>query len=289
MGSNKIIIEKQFNTISISKQYNTNFKESNCLFDYIDNSFQLKSHLAKNNYSNPKTLFLFVISSFHSLTKGNYALSHQMLSSFITNLSLHPYSISYDPGSVTQYIKCIYSDYDRYITLINRKFDGLLTQASLCYLSSHSKHSIIILLFSLMIALTYISFDIDKTRTSKRETYHLLKSIKQKHLCQDMDRVMCSVCSLNSIRLVNDYLASFMTRSNYKSMSVKAIDEDNKNEQLKLKRSNSNTNSKSTVGDEMNGRVVHIVSLMESINSEISNLEGLIKNDEFDVENIILR
>lgn len=286
MESNKAMIQKQFNTIAITKQYNNSIKDSNCLFDCIENQFQLKSHLAKNNYTNPKTLFLFIISSFHAFTKKNYGLLYQILSSFISKIEAHASSISYDTISIYQYTKYIYQEYDCYINLINKKFGNLLIQSSFHYLSTHSKHSMIILLLSLMISFTYIIFDIDKTKTSKRETYHLLKSIKQKHLCQDMDRIMCPVCSINCITLIRDYLSLFMTKSYYKSKSVKTGDDEIKNDNWKLNNNYSNSNSKSTIDDDMNERVFHIVLLMESINTEIINLEKLIKNDRLDVDEI---
>ena len=65
-----------------------------------------------------------------------------------------------------------------------------------------------------MTTFTYIAFDINKGRSSKKEVYHILQKVRNKYICNDMNRILCPGCSLNCITKMLVYINRFITNKN---------------------------------------------------------------------------
>lgn len=222
-----------YNNNQIHNQ-NSNTKTQNFKKIYnIQTTTQIKSYLLNENINSLKTIILFILSAIKQFPK-NISLFYEILLQLIDKINVSPdnQSIKCEPGD-KNLISSLFEDYSNEIEIINKNFDNIFSDELInYYLISISKHNITIFIFCVMTAFTYISFDIEKSKNSKKEIYHLLQKIKNKYICKDLNRILCPGCSLNCITKVILYINRFISN---KSSSQENINNLNfyKEEELK--------------------------------------------------------
>lgn len=201
-----------YNNNQIHNQ-NSNIKQQNIKKIYnIQSTTQIKSYLLNENINSLKTIILFILSAIKQFPK-NISLFYEILLQLIDkiNVSVDYQNIKWDPSDKSL-ITNLFEDYSNEIEIINKNFDNIFSDELInYYLISISKHNITIFIFCLMTAFTYISFDIEKSKNSKKEIYHLLQKIRNKYICRDLNRILCPGCSLNCITKVIVYINRFIS------------------------------------------------------------------------------
>ena len=121
-----------------------------------------------------------------------------------------------------------------------------------------------------MTTFTYIAFDINKSRSSKKEVYHILQKVRNKYICNDMNRILCHGSSLNCITKMLVYINRFITNKNEDNVSIKVSqEEDMKNKEDLLSKLNM-----------LNGKVT-------VIRAGIDQLEKLIQDEKNNSERVM--
>ena len=121
-----------------------------------------------------------------------------------------------------------------------------------------------------MTTFTYIAFDINKSRSSKKEVYHILQKVRNKYICNDMNRILCPGCSLNCITKMLVYINRFITNKNEDNVSIKVSqEEDMKNKEDLLSKLN-----------RLDGKVT-------VIRAGIDQLEKLIQDEKNNSERVM--
>ena len=237
----------------------------------IQTSSQLKSYLLNENVYSLKTILYFIFSAMRNFPK-NLSLFYEILLQLIEkiNITIDNQSIKYDSNDKNIIITFL-SEYQSEIEIINKHFDCIFSDELInYYLYSVSKHNITIFIFCIMTTFTYIAFDINKGRSSKKEVYHILQKVRNKYICNDMNRILCPGCSLNCITKMIVYINRFITNKNEDSVSIKVVQEEEmKNKEDLLSKLNM-----------LNGKVT-------VIRSGIDQLEKLIQDEKNNSERVM--
>ena len=237
----------------------------------IQTSTQLKSYLLNENVFSLKTILHFIFSAMRNFPK-NLSLFYEILLQLIEkiNITVDNQSIKYDSNDKNIIITFL-SEYQFDIEIINKQFDFIFSDELInYYLYSVSKHNITIFIFCIMTTFTYIAFDINKSRSSKKEVYHILQKVRNKYICNDMNRILCPGCSLNCITKMLVYINRFITNKNEDNVSIKVSqEEDMKNKEDLLSKLNM-----------LNGKVT-------VIRAGIDQLEKLIQDEKNNSERVM--
>lgn len=178
----------------------------------IQTSNQLKAYLLNENVYSLKNILLFIntaMKHFHQ----NLSLFYEILSQLIDKINdtVNNQNIKYEQSDKSLILSFV-SDYSSYLDIINKNFDSIFSQELITYyLYSFSKHNITVFIFCIMTTFTYISFEIEANKVSRKEIYHLLQKIRNKYICCDMNRVLCPGCSLNCITKMLIYINRFIS------------------------------------------------------------------------------
>ena len=237
----------------------------------IQTSSQLKSYLLNENVFSLKIILYFIFSAMRNFPK-NLSLFYEILLQLIEkiNITVDNQSIKYDSNDKNIIITFL-SEYQFDIEIINKQFDFIFSDELInYYLYSVSKHNITIFIFCIMTTFTYIAFDINKSRSSKKEVYHILQKVRNKYICNDMNRILCPGCSLNCITKMLVYINRFITNKNEDNVSIKVSqEEDMKNKEDLLSKLNM-----------LNGKVT-------VIRAGIDQLEKLIQDEKNNSERVM--
>lgn len=237
----------------------------------IQTSSQLKSYLLNENVYSLKTILYFILSAMRNFPK-NLSLFYEILLQLIEkiNNTIDNQNIKYEQNDKNIIITFL-SEHQSEIEIINKHFDSIFSDELInYYLYSVSKHNITIFIFSIMTTFTYIAFDINKSRSSKKEVYHMLQKVRNKYICNDMNRILCPGCSLNCITKMIVYINRFIMIKTEENVSNKTIQEEEmKNKEDLLSKLNM-----------LNGKVT-------LIRTGISQLERLIQDEKNNSERVM--
>ena len=178
----------------------------------IQTNNQLKAYLLNENVFSLKNILLFIntaMKHFHQ----NLSLFYEILIQLIDKINdtVNNQSIKYEQSDKSLIVSFV-SEYSSQLDIINKNFDSIFSQELITYyLYSFSKHNITVFIFCIMTTFTYISFEVDSNKVSRKEIYHLLQKIRNKYICSDMNRVLCPGCSLNCITKMLIYINRFIT------------------------------------------------------------------------------
>ena len=178
----------------------------------IQTNNQLKAYLLNENVCSLKNILLFIntaMKHFHQ----NLSLFYEILTQLIDKINdtVNNQCIKYEQSDKSLIVSFV-SEFSSQLEIINQNFDSIFSQELITYyLYSFSKHNITVFIFCIMTTFTYISFEVEANKTSRKEIYHLLQKIRNKYICCDMNRVLCPGCSLNCITKMLIYINRFIT------------------------------------------------------------------------------
>ena len=145
----------------------------------IQTNNQLKAYLLNENVFSLKNILLFIntaMKHFHQ----NLSLFYEILSQLIDKINdtVNNQSIKYEQSDKSLIVSFV-SEYSSQLDIINKNFDSIFSQELITYyLYSFSKHNITVFIFCIMTTFTYISFEVDSNKVSRKEIYRRLQKIR---------------------------------------------------------------------------------------------------------------
>lgn len=201
----------------------------------IQTSQQLKSYLSNENIHSLKSILFFLLSSLKHY-QNNISLFYEILSQLIEKINTsNSHQIRYDQADKS-ILMIFLSDYSGQISIINKQFDNIFSEENVnYYLFSNSKHNITIFLFFILATFSFISFEVEGSKSSKKEIYHTLQRIRSKYICNDMNRILCPGCSLNCMTRTLIFINKFITGKIYNDEKRLIREEEIKNREERMK------------------------------------------------------
>ena len=182
------------------------FKNKICF--NIESSEELKMILDNENIFKLKIILNLIINASRQFS-NNLILFYEIILSLLQKLNSNKSTPIKLNERDKEYIKIFIKENKIISESINKKFDDLFSQSNLeFYLYSKKSHSIIVILYMIMVTFTYYTFEIEKKDHPKRQIIKLLKRTRNKYICFDNDKINCNICSLNHIQIILKYLKS---------------------------------------------------------------------------------
>ena len=182
------------------------FKNKICF--NIESSEELKMILDNENIFKLKIILNLIINASRQFS-NNLILFYEIILSIMQKIKSNKSTLIKLNENDKEYIKIFIKENKIISESINKKFDDLFSQSNLeFYLYSKKSHSIIVILYMIMVTFTYYTFEIEKKNHPKRQIIKLLKRTRNKYICFDNDKINCNICSLNHIQIILKYLKS---------------------------------------------------------------------------------
>ena len=182
------------------------FKNKICF--NIESSEELKMILDNENIFKLNIILNFIINASRQFP-NNLILFYEIILSIMQKIKSNKSTLIKLNENDKEYIKIFIKENKIISESINKKFDDLFSQSNLeFYLYSKKSHSIIVILYMIMVTFTYYTFEIEKKDHPKRQIIKLLKRTRNKYICFDNDKINCNICSLNHIQIILKYLKS---------------------------------------------------------------------------------
>ena len=182
------------------------FKNKICF--NIESSEELKMILDNENIFKLKIILNLIINASRQFS-NNLILFYEIILSIMQKIKSNKSTLIKLNENDKEYIKIFIKENKIISESINKKFDDLFSQSNLeFYLYSKKSHSIIVILYMIMVSFTYYTFEIEKKDHPKRQIIKLLKRTRNKYICFDNDKINCNICSLNHIQIILKYLKS---------------------------------------------------------------------------------
>ena len=182
------------------------FKNKICF--NIESSEELKMILDNENIFKLNIILNFIINASRQFP-NNLILFYEIILSIMQKIKSNKSTLIKLNENDKEYIKIFIKENKIISESINKKFDDLFSQSNLeFYLYSKKSHSIIVILYMIMVSFTYYTFEIEKKDHPKRQIIKLLKRTRNKYICFDNDKINCNICSLNHIQIILKYLKS---------------------------------------------------------------------------------
>ena len=182
------------------------FKNKICF--NIESSEELKMILDNENIFKLNIILNFIINASRQFP-NNLILFYEIILSIMQKIKSNKSTLIKLNENDKEYIKIFIKENKIISESINKKFDDLFSQSNLeFYLYSKKSHSIIVILYMIMVTFTYYTFEIEKKDHPKRQIIKLLKRTRNKYICFDNDKNNCNICSLNHIQIILKYLKS---------------------------------------------------------------------------------
>lgn len=182
------------------------FKNKICF--NIESSEELKMILDNENIFKLNIILNFIINASRQFP-NNLILFYEIILSIMQKIKSNKSALIKLNENDKEYIKIFIKENKIISESINKKFDDLFSQSNLeFYLYSKKSHSIIVILYMIMVTFTYYTFEIEKKDHPKRQIIKLLKRTRNKYICFDNDKINCNICSLNHIQIILKYLKS---------------------------------------------------------------------------------
>ena len=172
----------------------------------IESSEELKMILDNENIFKLKIILTFIINASRQFS-NNLILFYEIILSLLQKLNSNKSTPIKLNERDKEYIKIFIKENKKILESINKNFDNLFSQSTLeFYFYSKKSHSIIVILYMIMVTFTYYTFEIEKKNHPKRQIIKLLKRTRNKYICFDNDKNKCNICSLNHIQIILNYL-----------------------------------------------------------------------------------
>jgi hypothetical protein len=180
------------------------FKNKICF--NIESSEELKMILDNENIFKLNIILNFIINASRQFP-NNLILFYEIILSIMQKIKSNKSTLIKLNENDKEYIKIFIKENKIISESINKKFDDLFSQSNLeFYLYSKKSHSIIVILYMIMVSFTYYTFEIEKKDHPKRQIIKLLKRTRNKYICFDNEKIKCNICSLNHIQIILNYL-----------------------------------------------------------------------------------
>jgi hypothetical protein len=168
------------------------FKNKICF--NIESSEELKMILDNENIFKLNIILNFIINASRQFP-NNLILFYEIILSIMQKIKSNKSTLIKLNENDKEYIKIFIKENKIISESINKKFDDLFSQSNLeFYLYSKKSHSIIVILYMIMVTFTYYTFEIEKKDHPKRQIIKLLKRTRNKYICFDNDKINCNIC-----------------------------------------------------------------------------------------------
>ena len=172
----------------------------------IESSEDLKMILDNENIFKLKIILNLIINASRQFS-NNLILFYEIIISLMQKINSNKSTPIKLNESDKEYIKIFIKENKIISESINENFDNLFSQSILeFYFYSKKSHSIIVILYLIIVTFTYYTFEIEKKNHPKRQIIKLLKRTRNKYICFDNEKIKCNICSLNHIQIILNYL-----------------------------------------------------------------------------------